>query len=179
MRDLRAGILAEFEASEPMAEVARQLHADGFSRVVTFTPYPIRGLPEALGMGRTRLPLITLVAGLTGAVFAYWLQWYTNAVNYPLDVGGRPPHAIPAFVLITFETTVLFAACAGFVSLFFLLGLPRLWHPVSEIDGFERATIDRFWVGVPSDDPAFDEDRVSRTLEAAGPLRVVHLEARQ
>lgn len=179
MRDIEAGLLAEFAHSAPMVGAARQLYADGCRRVVTFTPYPIRGLAPSLGLGRTRLPLITLLAGLAGAAFAYWLQWYVNAVDYPLDVGGRPAHAAPAFVLITFETTVLFAAGAGFLSLFVLLGLPRLWHPVSEIEGFERATVDRFWVGVPDNDPGFDERRVRDTLEAAGPLRIVRLETRR
>lgn len=178
MRDLRSGVLAEFDASEPMASTARRLHADGFSHVLTFSPYPITGLPQELGFGRTRLPLITLIAGLSGAVFAYWLQWYTAVVSYPLNAGARPTHAAPAFVLITFETTVLFAACAGFFSLFFLLGMPRLWHPTSEIEGFERATIDRFWVGVAADDPYFDESRIIPMLEEEHPLRVVHLEAK-
>lgn len=176
MREITSGMLAEFDRGEPMAAAARTLYEAGYARVVTFTPYPISGLPQQLGLGRTRLPLITLVAGLVGAAFAYWLQWYTNAVDYPLNVGARPPHAGPAFVLITFETMVLFASCAGFVSLFALLGLPRLWHPVSEIDGFERATIDRFWVGVPADDPHYDEARITHLLDAAHPLRVVRLE---
>lgn len=176
MRDLRAGILAEFEEGEAMAEAARRLRADGFSRVVTFSPYPIRGLAEQLGLGRTRLPLITLLAGLGGAVFAYWVQWYTNAVSYPINVGGRPLHSGPAFILITFETTVLFASCFGFLSLFFLLGMPRLWHPTAEIDGFERATIDRFWVGVPVDDPRFDAARIEQALAGSKPLRIVRVE---
>jgi len=179
MRDLTAGIIAEFETSEPMVAAAERLYDDGFRTVITFTPYEIPRLAEKIGMGRTKLPLITLVAGLTGAVFAYWLQWYTDAVSYPLNAGARPPHAAPAFIVIAFETTVLFAACAGFIGLFVLLGMPRLWHPVSDIEGFERATIDRFWVGVPLDDPHFDAERITRTIAAEGPLRIVRLETRR
>lgn len=176
MKDLTSGVLAEFPEGEPMAAAARRLYAEGFRSLVTFTPYPIPRLARDLGIGRTRLPLIALCAGLAGAIFAYWLQWYTAAVSYPLNAGARPAHAAPAFILITFETMVLFASCAGFFGLFSLLGMPRLWHPVSEIEGFERATVDRFWVGVSGDDPHFDVDLVARALESAQPLRIVRLE---
>jgi hypothetical protein len=177
MKSVRAGILAEFDASEPMAAAATRLRAEGFESIVTFTPYEIPGLAETLGMGRTLLPRITLIGGLTGAAFAYWLQWYTAAVSYPLNAGARPAHAPLAFLLITFETTVLFASCAGFFGVFFLLGMPQLWHPVSEIEGFERSTIDRFWVGVSRDDPRFDAERITRAIAAECPLRIVTLEA--
>jgi hypothetical protein len=159
-----------------MAAAAERLYQQGFRSVITFTPYEIPHLAEKIGLGRTKLPLITLIAGLAGAVFAYWLQWYTAVVSYPLDAGARPAHAAPAFILITFETTVLFASCAGFFGLFFLLGMPRLWHPVSEIEGFERATVDRFWVGVPLDDPQFDAERVTRVIADQRPLRIVRVE---
>jgi hypothetical protein len=177
MTDLRSGILAEFDAGGPMAAAARRLHEDGF-RVVGFTPYEVPGLADALGAGRTRLPRITLCAALAGALFAYAVQWYTNAFDYPLPVGGRPPHAALAFVPIVFETAVLFACCTGFVALFLLLGLPRLRHPVSEIDGFERASVDRFWVGVSRDDPRFDAERIAALLDACGPIRIVTVEPR-
>ncbi len=179
MTDLQSGIVAEFDASEPMVAAAGRLYEDGFRCIVTFTPYDVPNVPSTIGLGRTKLPLITLVGGLTGAVFAYWLQWYTAAVSYPLDVGARPPHAALAFILITFETTVLFASCAGFFGLFALLGMPRLWHPVSEIEGFERASVDRFWVGVSHDDPQFDVDRITRAIAAEQPLRIVRVETAQ
>jgi len=173
---LTHGVLAEFEDSERMLAAARRLRAEGFRRISAFTPYRIPELGRALGVGRTRLPLVVLCAGLAGAAFAYWLQWYTVAVNYPLDVGGRPPQSAPAFILITFETTVLFASLAAFFGCVYSLGLPRLWEPVAEIEGFERATVDRFWVGVSHDDPQFDAGRLWRLLETEHPLRVVHLE---
>ena len=176
MRDLKAGVLGEFDSSEPMTAAARRLQADGFRSIVTFTPYAVPHLATELRVGRTRLPLITLCAGLIGAACAYWLQWYTAVQSYPLNAGARPAHAVLAFIPITFETTVLCASCAGFFGLFFLLGMPRLWHPTSEIGGFERATVDRFWVGVSRDDPHFDQARIMRALESAHPLRVIILE---
>lgn len=178
MRGFTGGVLAEFDRSEPMVHAAVALKARGYRSVEAFTPYPVPHLDTRLGLGRTRLPLVTLIAGLSGACFAYWLQWYVNAVNYPLQVGGRPPHSAPPFILITFETTVLFASCAAFVATFLFVRLPRYWHPVHEIDGFERATVDRFWVGVPDSDPAFDPEAVAEVLGGFEPLRIVRLEHR-
>jgi hypothetical protein len=177
MKRLENALLAEFDSAEPMITAAERLHDDGL-HVTTFSPHEIPHLAKKLGRGRTKLPMVVLIAGISGAAFAYWLQWYTVAVNYPLIVGARPPHSVPPFILITFETTVLLASCVGFVALFISLGLPRLWEPVAEIDGFERSTIDRFWVAVSRDDPHFDERRVGEALNACDPLRVVRLETK-
>jgi hypothetical protein len=176
MTDIEAGVLGEFDVGERMAAAARRLVDAGYDRIVTFSPFQIPHLDRTLRVGRTRLPFISLCAGLAGAAFAYWLQWYTAAVSYPLNAGGRPAHAAPAFILITFETAVLMASCMGFFAIFYLLGMPRYWHPVSEIEGFERATVDRFWVGVSRDDPRYDEQEIARTLEDEHPLRIVTLE---
>jgi hypothetical protein len=140
-----------------------------------FSPHDLPDVAEALGRSRTKLPLIMLVAGLAGAAFAYWFQWFT-AVDYPLNAGGRPVHAGPAFILITFETGVLCAACAGFIAFFALLRLPQLWTPVAEIGGFEHATVDRFWVAVSADDARFDVRQLETLLAAHAPRRIVHLD---
>jgi hypothetical protein len=95
-----------------------------------------------------------------------------NAVDYPLDVGARPPHAAPAFVPITFEMTVLAAAFAAFFGLLWLLGLPALWHPVFEGAGFERASVDGFWLGIDARDPIFSREQVTADLERVGALSV-------
>ncbi len=179
MTNLRRGLLAEFDEADLMSAAAERLHAEGFRHIVSYSPQDLPETAARLGLSRTRLPAIVLAGGIAGAIFAYWIQWYTAAVSYPLIVGGRPPHAGPAFVLITFETMVLFASWAGFLSFFWLLGLPRLWSPVAEIPRFERATVDRFWVGVSHDDPRFDPIRVAAVLETAGPLRVVELETEE
>jgi len=97
-------------------------------------------------------------------------------VDYPLDVGGRPLHSAPAFIPITFEMAVLFGSLAALISAIVLGGLPRLWHPVFDIDGFERATIDRFWLAVEAGDGALDRDRDTAALEGAGALRVIWLD---
>jgi hypothetical protein len=98
-----------------------------------------------------------------------------NAYDYPLDVGGRPPHMPSAFVPITFEMAVLAAALTIFVALLAHAGLPRLWHPVFETEGFESASVDRFWLAAEAPSDAV-LDELESSLLAGGALRVVRSE---
>jgi len=173
----RPAMMAEFDAPPALLAGIRALAAAGISRLDAFTPYEVAGLHALLGVRRSRLPWIALAAGLAAGLAAYALQWWINVVAYPLDIGGRPDHAAPAFLPITFEMAVLFAAAATLISALVLGGLPRLWHPVFEVDGFARASIDRFWLAVDAGDAALDRVRDTAALEAAGALRVVWLGA--
>lgn len=168
-------MMAEFDSGPALLDGIRKLRDAGVSRFDAFTPYEVHGLQELLGVPRSRLNWIALAIGLAFGGGAYLLQWWINAVDYPLNVGGRPDHAAPAFIPITFEMSVLFASAAALISAIVLGGLPRLWHPVFEIDGFERATIDRFWLAVGVRDAAIDRARDTEALEAAGALRVLWL----
>jgi hypothetical protein len=168
------GVLAEYETADAMLAALRALRAAGYTRLDIYTPYPIHGSDEALGLPRSKLPYIAFAAGMLGAAGAYLLQWWMNAVDYPLNVGGRPAHAAPAFIIITFEMGVLFAALAAFLSVFAFAKLPELWHPLFEVPGFERATIDRFWLSVDTDDPHFGKG-TRDVLQGTSPLQVVFL----
>lgn len=170
---MQSGLLAEFRTAEEMLEAARRLRSTGLVALDSFTPYPVHGLEEALGLRKSPVSKVVFAAGLTGALVAYFIQWFTNAVVYPLNVGGRPAHAAPAFVLITFETLVLFG---GFSALFAVIGLsrlPRYWDPVFDVEGFESASIDRYWLGVDEADPKFDERAITDVMSKCGALRVV------
>jgi hypothetical protein len=170
-------VMAEFDSGPALLGGIRALRDLGVSRFDAFTPYEVHGLDELLGVPRSRLNWIALAAGLSFGGGAYFLQWWINAVDYALNVGGRPDHSAPAFIPITFEMSVLFGSAAALISAIVLGGLPRLWHPVFEVDGFERASIDRFWLAVGAADTALDRDRDTTALEAAGALRVVWLRA--
>jgi hypothetical protein len=180
-RSGRPVLMAEFASGPALLDGIRALTGCGASRFDAFTPYDVAGLRELLGVGRSWLSWIVLASGLAGGGAAYLLQWWINVVDYPLNIGGRPYHSAPAFIPITFEMAVLFASAAALVSAIVLGGLPRLWHPVFEIDGFERATIDRFWLAVCAGDAAIDpalapaeaRARAVQALGAAGALRVV------
>jgi len=114
-------IFGEFGSSSAMLDAARRLRQRGITQLDAYSPYPITGAEEALGLRKSRVPWIALTGGLTGVTTAYLLQWFTNAVDYPINVGGRPLQAAPAFIPITFELGVLFAAFSIFFGLLAIL----------------------------------------------------------
>lgn len=172
-----AGLLASFDGAEPLLGAVRELRARGYRCLDAYTPFPVEGLPQALGLRRSRMPLVMLAGGLVGGVGAYLLQWWTAVVDYPINVGGRPLHAWPAFIPVTFEMTILFAALAGVAALFLRCGLPRLHHPLFDIPDFTLATRNRFFLAIEAQDGCFDRHRTARTLRELGALRVMELPA--
>jgi Protein of unknown function (DUF3341) len=169
---LQRGLVGEFDTHERIVHAARELRTDGFTRLDAHSPYPMRDLENALGYRRSKINWVVFPMGLTAAALAYLLQWWTSAVDYPLNVGGRPAHAAPAFVPITFEMGVLFSALTACITLAVWSKLPALWQPIFEVPGFDRASIDRFFLWIPEDDPAFDAATVSKRLTDLGALRV-------
>jgi hypothetical protein len=166
-------VLAEFATPEAAERAYESLRRAGYTRLDAWTPYPsrslVRTLPESI------VPYVMLAGGLLGGGFGYLLQWWCNARSYPIDVGGRPLNSAPAFIPIAFESAVLAASLAGFFALLWACGLPRLHHPLFEVDGFDRASVDRFWLGIDEADPCFD-DGVAGRLEEMGALRCTRKE---
>lgn len=169
---MRRGFVAEFTEPAQLVQAIRAMRGKGYCRLDAYTPYPSSEVEEALALQRPRLPWAIFFIGIGGAGFAYFLQWYLVAYLYPLNVGGRPPHFPMAFVPITFEMGVLAAAFTAFIGVLVRARVLRLWDPVFEVDGFERATIDRFWLEVEAGDPRFREQDTPRELEELGALRV-------
>jgi hypothetical protein len=139
-------VVAEFSAEAPLLDAARALRAEGQGDLDLHSPVPLHGADEALGLKRSVVPRIALVAGLIGATTGYLMQWYLVGVDFPINVGGRPPHSPPAFIPVTFELGVLFAALSIFIGLFVLWGMPRLHHPVFEVEAFRSASVDGLWL---------------------------------
>src|SRR5690349_14543870 len=97
-------VVAEFDSPERLVVAARHLRTLGYPRIDAFTPFPIPELDEVLAVPRTKLPYLVLAAGVSGAVIAFVIQWWTNAIDFPINVGGRPASSIPTDILIVFET---------------------------------------------------------------------------
>ena len=166
-----SGMVGEFESEEALLAALQKLRDLGYRRLDAFTPHPVHGLDELLHLPRSPLPFILFPIALGGAGFAFFVQWYCNVYSYNLNVGGRPSFAVPAFVPITFETMVLASGISALVVLFYLLGLPRLSHPVFDVEGFERASVDRFFAAVDLHDPQFESQRTRQVLMEVGALR--------
>lgn len=178
MRDARwpsGAIAAEFDDERAFVAAVAALDRAGCARVEAYSPYPVHGIEHLLAPTRSRLAALVFLAGVAGAAVGYWIQWYSNAVSYPLNIGAHPAHATPAFIIPTFEGAVLCASAAAFVGLFWSLRLPRPWHPMFEADDFERASIDRYWIAVDVTDDRADAQRTPVDLAALGARRVVRV----
>ncbi len=167
------GLLAEFGTPEALLRAARAMRAQGYRYVNAYSPFPIEGLAEGLGMRGSRIPLITLIGGITGGLTGYALPYYVSVISYPINVGGRPLNSWPAFVPIVFELTVLFAALFTLVGLLVLNGLPMPYHPVFNVAAFARGSRDRFFLCVEARDPHFDRLGTRELLERLDPMGVV------
>lgn len=165
------GIVAEYGDEAALVAAIRAMRDDGYRALDALAPFPTDAVCEALELPRSRIPWITGVGALIGGALAYLVLWWTQVVDYPLNVGGRAPHPWPAFVPITFETTVLVGGVATFFAFFVACGLPRLWHPLFELGGIERASVDRWFLVLDADDARFSEASAG-ALVATGALRV-------
>jgi hypothetical protein len=170
------GLLAEYTEPDALVAAARRAYEAGYRKMDAYSPMPVDGLAEAIGFTRNRLPLIVLVGGLLGAATAYTMMYYSAVINYPFNIGGRPYHSAPAFVPITFELTILFAAFAAVLGMLGLNGLPQPYHPVFNAPGFALASRNRFFLCIEAADPKFDAAETRRFLEGLGPKSVVEVE---
>ena len=141
-------VLARFETGQALVDACYKVREKGFDTIDTHSPYPLHGGDEALGLPRSRVPRIALSGGLTGMFGGYLMMVYMNGVNWPLNVGGRPAHAPPSFIPITFETTVLLASLSIFFGLLTLMRLPQPYHAAFELEEFRSAVNDGFWMSM-------------------------------
>lgn len=164
--------MAEFDAPEKILAAAQRAASKGYKEMDAFTPFPMEELTDALNVKHTKLSLFVLCCGITGALGGFFMQYWTAAVDYTINVGGRPLNSWPQFIPITFEMTVLFSAIGAVVGMIFRNGLPRPVHPVFNVDQFARATRDHFFLCIEATDDLFDEHEVQSFLESLKPLSV-------
>jgi hypothetical protein len=170
------GLMAEFVEHEEVLEAAKRAYAAGFRKMDAYSPFPVEGLPEALGHEWNSVPLITLLGGICGGLGGYFMEWYSMGRLYPLNVGGRPLNSWPNFIPVTFEMTVLIASLSAFIGMLILNKLPQVYHPVFNVPEFRRASIDRFFLCIEAKDPKFDLIETRRFLEDVKSLRVMEVE---
>jgi hypothetical protein len=166
------GLMAEFEDPNALVAAVQRARLEGYRRMDAYSPFPIEELHEALGLPPTRLPLIVLIGGLVGAVAGYSLQYWVSVVENPWNVGGRPLHSWPAFIPITFETTILVAALSAVLGMLALNGLPMPYHPVFNVARFALASRNRFFLCIEARDPQFDLEATRHFLQNLNPREV-------
>lgn len=168
----RYGLLAEFETPEDLLRATRRAYAEGYRRMDAYSPFPVEGLSEALGVRHGAIPLIAFSGGAVGALTGILLQYWIHVDALPINVGGRPLDSWPSFIPVTFELTVLFSALAMLVGLFVLNGHPEPYHPVFNVAEFARASRDRFFLAIEARDPQFEVEGTRALLAHLGAREV-------
>jgi hypothetical protein len=166
------GLLAKFEDEESLLSAASRTRAAGYHHVEAYSPYPIHGLSEILGIRGRRLPLIVLGGGIIGGVSALIMQWYSAVIDYPLNVGGRPLASWPSFIPIAFELTILVAGISAVLGMFALNGLPQPYHSLFNVPEFAAASRDGLFLCIEARDPKFDLEETRTFLTDVGARRV-------
>lgn len=160
------GCMVQFASAELLLGAVRYLRMAGYTRLEAYTPFAVEGLAEALGPSRNRVPLLMLLGGVLGGIGTLAMEYYADVIAYPLDVGGRPNASWPAFIPPALEMAVLFAVIFGVVGMLKANRLPRLYHPLFNVDRFTAASRDGFFLVIRSDDPRYDATRITHDLAA-------------
>ena len=171
-RDPIYGIMAEFDSAQHLLEAARATHEAGYKKIDAYSPFPIEGLAEEIGFHHDEVPLVVLIGGLIGGLTGYSMQYWMAAVDYPLNIGGKPYHSWPSFIVITFEMTILFAGISAVLGMLALNGLPMPYHPVFNVPRFSAASKDRFFLIVFSSDKKYEPQSTRQFLEQFHPRSI-------
>ena len=170
------GLMAEFDNPTALVEAATRARLEGYRDMDAYSPIPVEELNEALGLRRTRLPRLVLLGGIIGGISGFALEAWTQAIAYPMNVGGRPPISWPQFIPVMFETTVMGAAFTAFFAMWGLNKLPMPYHPVFNVKAFARASTDRFFLCIEATDQRFDRMATRKFLESLHPMGVSDVE---
>jgi Protein of unknown function (DUF3341) len=177
MKDL-FGVVAVFETPDAVKTAASRLRQSGYRMFEAYTPYPVEELDEIIHPGpKTTLPLLMFAAAVVGAAWGYWIQYWDEALNYPLNVGGRPFNSWPAFAVGTFEIMLLITIAVGFFGMLAFSRLPKLYHPIFESNSFARASRDRFVICVEATDLRFDASALRSIFQQLGAERIEEVRA--
>jgi hypothetical protein len=160
------GVLGEFESEHQLIHAAEKAREVGYRRIEGYSPFPVEGLSEALGLKRNQVPLITLIGGLCGGLGGFFFQYWVNVISYPLNIAGRPLNSWPAFIPVTFELTILGASLSAVFGMLALNRLPQPHHPLFNVERFvKHATTDRFFLCIEARDKKFDLAEAARFLQ--------------
>jgi hypothetical protein len=166
------GVMAEFDSVEAILAAAQKARDAGYRAMDAYTPFPVDGLTEALGKPPSLLPRLVLACGLLGAATGYLMQYYLSKFYYPINVGGRPLNSWPAFIPVTFELTILFAAFGAVLGMLISNRLPMPYHPVFNVPEFSRSQRDRFFLCIEKADPQFHLTETKNFVDGLGALSV-------
>jgi len=167
------GIAATFKTPNEIINAAKKVSNSGYTAFDVNTPYPVHGMDSAMKIKPSKLGFVTLVTGLSGAAIALLFMYWSMSVDYPLVIGGKPFFALPAFIPVTFELTVLLATVStviAMIALFFRL--PDNKHPLHDTDYMKSVSADKYGIVIESTDTKFDETSATDFLKNLNPLKI-------
>lgn len=167
------GLMAEFDTAQALLDAAHKVRGAGYTKADAYSPMPIHGLAEALGFNEHLVPKIVLGGGITGLIAGYGLEYWTQVIAWPQNIGGRPYHSWVAFIPPAYETTILFAAFSAVIGMLALNGLPQPYHPVFNNPRFSTASQDKFFLVIEATDPKFSMDTTKSFLAGLNAKDVV------
>ncbi|MFY9910527.1 MAG: DUF3341 domain-containing protein [Candidatus Sulfotelmatobacter sp.] len=171
-RDPIYGIMAEFDTPSALVEAAHRTYQAGYRKIDAYSPFPVEGLAEEIGFHHDAVALVVLICAIIGGCTGYLLQYWCDAVSYPINVGGRPYNSWPSFIVITFELTILFGGISALLGMLALNGLPMPYHPVFNVPRFAMASKDRFFLIVFSSDQQYNPAATRSFLEGLQPRSI-------
>ncbi|MEO6221992.1 MAG: DUF3341 domain-containing protein [Vicinamibacterales bacterium] len=170
------GVMAEFDSAQALLDACHKVREAGYTRTDAYSPMPLHGVAEALGMKERRVAPFVLTAGILGCMTGYGLQYWASVIAYPMNIGGRPFHSWVSFIPVTFELTILFGAFTAGISMLVLNGLPQPYHPVFNNRRFSLASQSAFFLAIEATDPRFESATTMAFLESLNPREVVPVE---
>ena len=162
------GVMAEFDTAQECVDAAQSAVSEGYTEFEAYTPVPVEELNNIIHVKRTRLPMWTLIGGLTGMATGFGLQYWASVLEYPMNIGGRPFASWPSFVVPSYELTILFSALTATFFMIIANGLPQPYHPVFNVPRFSMASSDKFFLVIEATDPKFDAARTAAFLKTLG-----------
>ncbi len=162
------GLMAEFDTAQAIVDASTKAVAAGYSKLEAYTPIPLEELNDIIHKKRTMLPKLVLFMAFCGMATGFSLQYWASAIEYPMNIGGRPLATWPAFVIPSYELTILFSALTAAIGMIALNGLPQPYHPVFNVERFTMASSDKFFLVIEAKDARFTKEQTSAFLQGLG-----------
>jgi len=169
------GLMAEFDSAQELLDAAHMTHEAGYQKMDAYSPFPVEGLAEAIGFRKNRVALVVLIGAILGGLSGYMLQYWVAAITYPTNIGGRPYHSWPSFIIVTFEMTILFGGLSAVFGMLALNGLPMPYHPVFNVAEFSQASENKFFLVVFASDPKYDAAGTRSFLQGLAPRMIAEV----
>lgn len=166
------GIMAEFTTAKELIAASQRTYEAGYRKIDAYSPFPIEEVAEAIGFHKNGVALVTLIGAIIGGLTGYCLQYWVAVITYPTNIGGRPYHSWPSFIVVTFELTILFGGISAVFGMLALNGLPMPYHPVFNVERFALASKDRFFLIIFASDPKYDPAGTRKFFEGLQPRSI-------